>query len=246
MPNSEWFSNWFNTNDYHILYNKRSDEEATDFIKKLVAFLQPNSNAKMLDVACGKGRHSIALNELGYSIVGIDLSKKSIEKAKEFENENLHFYEHDMRLPFYVNYFDFVFNFFTSFGYFKTQREHNNSIRTLTQSLKKGGVLIIDYLNFHFLEEQNVSCKTKVINDKTFLITKWQTDQHIYKQIQLVTKFGLTRHLSTERVAKFSLADFNEMLSLQNMQIQKVFGNYDLEDYHLKKSPRMIIVAKKV
>ena len=52
-----------------------------------------------------------------------------------------------MRLPFRVNYFDLVFNFFTSFGYFETARENDNALRTLKNALRPGGRLVLDYLN---------------------------------------------------------------------------------------------------
>ncbi len=87
----------------------------------------------MLDVACGRGRHSRILASKGFVVTGIDISFDSIAFAKQFENENLDFYQHDMRLPFRVNYFDYAFNFFTSFGYFKTRREHDDAIRTIAK-----------------------------------------------------------------------------------------------------------------
>ncbi len=246
MQTQEWFSNWFNSRYYHLLYNNRDESEAIAFIQKIINFLRPEPNSKMLDVACGKGRHSKALNEMGFDVTGIDLSFESINEAKQNENEKLHFCIHDMRLPFYVNYFDIAFNLFTSFGYFKTQREHNNAIRSITQSIKHNGVFVIDYLNTHFEENFFCSLGEKEIDNLKFVITKWQTDNHFYKQIQVADDInGLPRHLSTERVAKFSLGDFNEMLSLQNMQIQNVFGDYNLSDYNIHTSPRMIIIARK-
>ncbi len=48
----------------------------------------------MLDLACGKGRHSITLNKLGFDVLGIDLSEESITYAKQFENEYLKFEKH--------------------------------------------------------------------------------------------------------------------------------------------------------
>lgn len=246
MKTQEWFSNWFNSHYYHLLYNNRDNDEAIAFIEKILQFLKPQSNSKMLDVACGKGRHSKALNDMGYDVTGIDLSEESIKYAQLSQNENLHFLKHDMRLPFYVNYFDIAFNLFTSFGYFKTQREHNNAIRSITQSLKPDGILVIDYLNSRYEEKNFCSLFEKEIDDLKFIITKWQTESHFYKQIQVADSInGIPRHLSTERVAKFSLGDFNEMLSLHQMQIQTVFGSYNLDEYNLNNSSRMIIIAKK-
>ncbi|MFX5381698.1 hypothetical protein ABTD16_19410, partial [Acinetobacter baumannii] len=65
-------------------------------------------------------------------------------------------------------------------------------------------------------------------------------------QIQVTDIDHVTpHHLYTERVAKFSLSDFNDMLSSQGMQIERVFGNYQLKEYHINDSPRMIILARK-
>ncbi|WP_204307045.1 hypothetical protein, partial [Klebsiella aerogenes] len=74
---------------------------------------------------------------------------------------------------------------------------------------------------------------TQQIGDITFHITKWQDDYHFFKQIQVTDIDHVTpHHLYTERVAKFSLSDFNDMLSSQGMQIERVFGNYQLKEYH--------------
>src|SRR4029077_10954842 len=106
----------------HKLYFERGEEEASAFISHLLDHLRPASGSLMLDVACGRGRHSRILAEKGFDTTGIDLAEGSIEWALRYENDHLHFYQHDMRLPFWINYFDYAFNFFTSFGYFRTQR----------------------------------------------------------------------------------------------------------------------------
>lgn len=246
MQQENWFKNWFNSPEYHTLYSDRNDEEAATFIQNLLSHLQPKLDSKMLDVACGKGRHSKALADFGYDVVGIDLAEQSIQEAKQFESDTLQFFAHDMRLPFWINYFNVAFNLFTSFGYFKTQREHNNAIRTMAQGLKPNGVLVIDYLNVHYQEKKLQRFLEKKINDTTFQITKWHTETHFIKQIQIAHPTnGIPRHVSTERVAKFSLGDFVEMLGFQKLQIQEVFGNYNLSKYDINESPRMIIIAKK-
>lgn len=247
MAPKAWYKDWFNSPYYHLLYQNRDEEEATGFLNKLIDHLNPAPGSRMLDVACGKGRHSIALAEKGFDVSGIDLSLNSIEEAKASETENLHFFQHDMRLPFWINYFDYAFNFFTSFGYFKTRREHDNAIRTIAQSLKPAGIFVIDYLNVHYAEDHLQKTFTKSFDGITFHVSKWHDEEHFYKQIQVSEekKSHAPKHLYTERVAKFSLGDFTEMFAYQNMQIIEVFGDYNLGRYDIKKSPRMIIVAKK-
>ena len=246
MPHKAWYKDWFNSHYYHLLYQHRDDEEAFRFIRLLIEYLKPTLGCTMVDIACGKGRHSRVLADLGYDVTGIDLSEASIEDAKLGEDEHLHFFVHDMRLPFSINYFEYAFNFFTSFGYFKTKREHDNSIRTIAQSLTPNGIFVIDYLNVHFEEERMERSRQITVEDVNFLITKWHDEEHFFKQIQITDTENISpKHLYTERVAKFSLGDFTEMLAYQGMQVQEVFGDYHLNRYHVKDSPRMIIIAKK-
>jgi SAM-dependent methyltransferase len=241
-----WFKDWFNSPYYYLLYFKRDKKEAADFINKLIEYLNPPPGSYMLDIACGKGRHSVQLASKGFDVTGIDLSEDSIEKAKQKETGNLHFYLHDMRLPFWINYFDYAFNFFTSFGYFRTRREHDNAIRTVAQSLKPNGIFVIDYLNVHYAEDHLIHQSEKQIEGVNFYLTKWFDETYFYKKI-IVEDENLKDPLEfIEKVAKFSLGDFTDMLSYQQMQVQEVFGDYNFNSYDIKKSPRMIIVAKKM
>lgn len=245
MPTSEWYKQWFNSGFYHKLYFQRNDTEAQHFIENMLAYLKPQKNCRMLDVACGRGRHSKFLASKGYNVTGIDISFESIAYARQFETANLQFYQHDMRLPFWINYFDYVFNFFTSFGYFNTSREHNDAMRTITQGLKPTGVLLFDYLNVHYAEDRLVPHELKTIDNTSYEIVRWDDEQFFYKKIT-VTDAALQEPLVfTEKVAKFNLGDFTEMLSFQNMQITDVFGDYELNSYDIRATPRMIILAKK-
>lgn len=247
MSENTWYKEWFNSHYYHLLYDHRDEEEALQFINRLIDYLQPMKGCSMVDIACGKGRHSKALADRGFDVTGIDLSAASIAEAKLKEEAHLHFYQHDMRLPFWINYFQYAFNFFTSFGYFKTQREHDNAIRTIAQSLVPDGLFVIDYLNVHYSEDRLEKSLTIQKEEVTFHITKWQDERFFYKQIQVTDDNSLSlKHLNTERVAKFSLGDFTEMLAYQDMQVQEVFGDYQLGRYDVRKSPRMIIIAKKI
>lgn len=244
--NKPWFKDWFNSPYYHQLYFKRDKEEATKFINKLIEYLKPGKESLMLDVACGRGRHSRILAALGFDVTGIDLAVESIKEAKKYETESLHFFVHDMRLPFWINYFDYAFNFFTSFGYFNTRREHDNSIRTIAQSIKPGGIFVLDYLNAHYAEDHLVHKSELKIDEVTYLITKWFDENHFYKKI-IVEDETLEKSIEhQEKVAKFSLGDFTEMLAYHQLQVQEVFGDYSFNDYHVKNSPRMVIISKKI
>ena len=245
MEDSPWFKDWFNSPYYHLLYFNRDEKEAANFIDKLINYLNPPQGSLMLDVACGKGRHSIHLEGKGFDVTGIDLSEDSIEEALGFQTDTLHFYRHDMRLPFWINYFDYAFNFFTSFGYFKTRREHDNAIRTIAQSLKSGGCFVMDYLNVHYAEDHLVHQFDKEVEGVNFFITKWFDETHFYKKITVEDEALQEPLIFTEKVAKFSLGDFTEMFAFQGLMIDEVFGDYNFADYHVRKSPRLIMVARK-
>ena len=229
-----------------MLYFNRDEKEAASFIDKLIGHLKPEQGSYMLDVACGKGRHSRQLASKGYDVTGIDLSADSIHEALPFEAGNLHFYVHDMRLPFWINYFDYAFNFFTSFGYFETQRENDNAIRTIADSIKPHGKLVIDYLNVHYAEDHLQHQSEKEIDDVTFYITKWFDEQYFYKKIQVEDDKLQEPFIYTEKVKKFSLGEFNDMFAYQGMQVKEVFGDYQFNHYSVKQSPRLIMIAEKV
>lgn len=246
MATKEWFREWFSSPYYDLLYHKRNQQEAAAFISVLVRHLRLRPGNTILDIGCGKGRHSRVLASLGFDVTGFDLSETFINEAKKSETDNLHFFQHDMRLPFYINYFDYAFNFFTSFGYFATRREHDDAMRTMVQSLRSTGTLVIDYLNKHYVEDNLISSEETELFGVLFHITRWQDEDHFFKQIQIKEPDGSLKHLTTEKVAKFTFGDFTDMLSFQDMQVQEVFGDYELGQYDVHKSPRMIMIAQKV
>ena len=127
----DWFKNWFNSKYYHILYRNRDEQEAVFFLNKIINHIKLKKG-KVLDVACGKGRHAKYLNKIGFNVVGIDLSKNSIDLANKHENEKLKFYVHDMRNVFKENEYNLVTNLFTSFGYFE-RKENNDEYLSATQ-----------------------------------------------------------------------------------------------------------------
>jgi SAM-dependent methyltransferase len=243
MAEKEWYKAWFNSPFYHKLYFEHDEAEAQKFIQRLLTCLKPSEGSRMLDVACGRGRHSRFLASLGFDVTGSDLSFDSIAYARQFEKENLHFYQHDMRMPMWIHYFDYAFNFFTSFGYFATRREHDDAIRTIATSLQPGGTALFDYLNVHYVEEHLVHNEIKTVEGTQYEIHRWMDEDHFYKKI-IVSDPSLDAPKEfTEKVAKLSLGDFTDMLSFQNLQVINVFGDYELNGYDVRKTPRMIVMA---
>ncbi len=237
----EWFASWFDTSYYHQLYQHRNEDEAERFITNLSTFLQLPLGSKVLDLACGKGRHSRTLHQLGYTVTGVDLSENSILSAKVHEQANLTFAVHDMRLV-YPDAFDAVFNLFTSFGYFDEAAENERVCAAISQMLLPNGVLVIDFMNAHKVIQNLVQEEVKKVGELDFHISRYNTTSHIYKEIRFSDK-DQDFHF-TERVQALHLADFERLLQ-NDFQLMHTFGNFDLEPFHPELSDRLIIVARK-
>jgi SAM-dependent methyltransferase len=242
--NPGWFKNWFDSSFYHQLYAHRSEKEAAHFIDNLIPILQPKEDAKMLDLGCGAGRHSKHLATKGFHVTGLDLAKSSIQQASRFERPNLQFFQHDMRIPFGKNYFDFAFSFFTSFGYFDSDAENRQVINNIAQSLKPGGVVMMDYLNANYASKGLMGNETKEIDGIVYHITRWMDNQHFYKKIAIELQSGKPFEYS-ERVAKLHISDFESMFSDHGLKLLDIYGDYEMNEFVLSSSPRLIMIAEK-
>lgn len=240
---SEWFCNWFNTPYYHILYKNRNISEAKNLIDHLLSKISLPAGGRIADIACGRGRHAVYLNKKGFDVTGIDISEASIEYAKKDENDTLHFAVHDMRRTFVTNYFDAVFNLFTSMGYFKTDRENEHAVKTMSLALKKNGVVIIDFFNAQTAVKNIVPQEEKNIEGILFSINK-----HIEKNI-LVKNISFDaegKHYEfSEHVRMITLKDYERYFNETGLKILNLFGDYALNPFSPHQSERLIIVGLK-
>lgn len=238
-----WFENWFDSPFYHILYNHRNTSEAEYFINNLFGFLNEKEKARVLDLACGKGRHARQVKDLGYDVVGIDLSNESIKDAKQYEDDNLHFETGDMReLPF-SNHFDVVLNLFTSFGYFKKEGDNVKVISSVAESLKTGGTLVLDYLNVNKVKDKLPQVQEIQREDILFKVNKSIKDGFIVKDIEF--NYNSKEYAFQEFVKLIDLNKFKEILELNKLKISAVFGDYGLNAFDAEHSDRLILIAKK-
>ncbi|MBT7850630.1 MAG: class I SAM-dependent methyltransferase [Flavobacteriaceae bacterium] len=235
----KWFQSWFDTSYYHLLYKHRNFKEAEFFIKNIVAYLNLEKGDSVLDLACGKGRHSIFLNSLGFHVTGLDLSKNSIEHAKTNESNSLHFKVHDMRDPF-KSKFEVVFNLFTSFGYFEKDEDNFKVIQTIKSSLKHNGIGVIDFMNSPVVIDNLVAHNTYEANEVKFELKRNYKNGFITKDIQ-VKDAGKTFHFK-EKVRAYTFEDFEIMLSNVGLHLLDCFGSYKLDPFNIKTSERLILI----
>ena len=242
---SEWFKHWFNSPYYHILYQHRNEEEARKFVQTISKRLPPVSASRLLDLACGKGRHALEFARLGFQVTGADLSPASIEAALDSSTDNPEFVIHDMRKVFRINYFDVIVNLFTSFGYFRTTHDHQLAARAIALGLKPEGHFVFDFVNQSYAVQQIHAqpVEIKVLDGIEFRIQRLYESNQYIKQIQFDAD-GKTWHFE-ERVNSLTYDWARELFESQNLRLQDTFGDYTLKAYEPKSSPRMILLFKK-
>lgn len=240
-----WFKTWFDSAHYHKLYQNRDDGEAAAFIDALLHYLKPASGSRMLDLACGNGRHSKYLAQKGFQVTGLDLAYSSICEAKTCKIPALTFRQHDMRKPFGAKLYDYIFNFFTSFGYFKNEAENNTVVGNISRALKPDGFVLFDYLNVAYAEKNRVPVEEKEIDGTIYHINRWSMDDFLYKRISIQEATSVQPLEYIEKVARFTVADFERFFQLQGLKTVKLFGDYTLNPYQAKHSKRLIILAQK-
>ena len=178
-----WFQKWFNTPYYHLLYNKRDYSEAEAFIANLIKELKPKEESHFLDLACGKGRHSVFLHQQGYEVTGIDLSAENIKLAQQVAGDKLHFICGDMREFYGQESFDFILNLFTSFGYFESENDNKKVCAAMAKALKPGGKVLIDFLNVNSVEQGLVPQEEFYIGDIHFAVERKIMHQKVLKTL---------------------------------------------------------------
>lgn len=234
---------WFGSKYYHILYSDRNIFEAEKFIHALKTKLDFRENKKILDAACGKGRYSKILHSLGMEVEGFDLSESNILEAKKMEVPKLNFFVHDIRKPLTptkLGTFDFIGNFFTSFGYFDNFEDNQMTFYSFHQALKKGGIFIMDYFNPTYVLANLIKQETIFKGGIKFQIKRWDKAGFLYKSIEF-TDEGKDYHFE-EKVELISKNDFIQYANLADFRTIDLFGNYHLENFDDKHSPRMIFL----
>ncbi|PWG04500.1 SAM-dependent methyltransferase [Polaribacter aquimarinus] len=210
-------------------------------MKNITAFLDLPKTTHILDLPCGKGRHSVFLNSLGYKVTGGDLAENSIQLAKNFENDTLKFKVHDMRKPF-NNKYDAVFNLFTSFGYFDNDEEDIQILQNIKNGLNTEGYFVFDFLNAEKVKLNLVAEETKIVDNITFHIKREITNGFILKHISFFADGN--NHSYTEKVKYLDLEKMTSFFTKVGFKVCDVFGDYHLNNFSARRSDRLILVAK--
>ena len=233
---SEWFERWFGE-EYIALYPHRNAAEAEKVVSLIEHVISPTRVSRVLDLACGAGRHSRALCQRWWT-TGLDLSEVLLRQAKR-EGVPAALVRGDMRvLPFRDNSFDLVVNLFTSFGYFADDESHLHVVREVSRITRSGGSFVLDFLNTAQLKNALVPYDERRIGDQIV-----EQRREISEDGRFVIKRICLRGTGkefTERVRLFDPGDLSAMMKAADFKVTMALGNYD-GDPLTSASPRVML-----
>ncbi len=244
-----WFEEWFSSKLYLDLYSHRNDEDARKIINLMQRSISVNTGCKILDIACGAGRHSLELARRGFDVTGFDLSKFLIGEAKKSlrnspeKSLRVKFLIKDMRHFNFKNSFDIAMNIFSSFGYFENDEENFNVIRNVSNSLKSGGYFIFDFLNKQYLEKNLVPFSQNKYGDMIIIQNRKIEGDFVIKDIKISKK---NKEMHFQEILKlYSVKKFKNIFNSYSLRVHFIFGDYFGNKFNDNKSQRLIIIAKK-
>ena len=238
---SEWYLDWFNSPFYHQLYKERDYSEATYFMNNLISKLQIDKNSSILDLACGRGRYSLYLSNIGHKVTGIDISKKNISEAKKNESDKLNYLLHDMRQPLNEK-FDLILNLFTSFGYYQNNKDNISVIKSIKYNLNSEGKAVIDFLNINYVLNNLIKYEEKVFDKTKFIIKRYLENDLLVKDITIESNNKAYKF--QEKVKAYGIVDFLTMFKECDLELKEKFGDYNLNTFNKNSSPRLIMVVE--
>jgi cyclopropane fatty-acyl-phospholipid synthase-like methyltransferase len=243
---SEWFKDWFNTQEYLNVYQHRNESDAEEHLKLILENIEIPNGAKILDMACGAGRHAIILARKNFNVTAVDLSENLISISRQSaqnENLNINFVQSDIRNFNSNNKFDLVINLFTSFGYFETDEENFSVLKKAYSLLVDDGFFVLDFFNSQFLKKNLVEFSEENLDNAEIHQYRKIKDNRVTKKI-VITKDGI---LSTyeESVRMFTEDELVDAIQNIGFDIYKTFGDFLGNEFDNLSSPRLILICKK-
>jgi SAM-dependent methyltransferase len=235
-----WYREWFGL-DYLDLYAHRDLAEAEGNVEFVEARLGSPPPRAVLDLACGAGRHTEALRRRGHRALGVDLSLTLLASSPHLPRVR-----GDMRgLPFTDASFDWVLNFFTSFGYFESERENFRVLEEIVRILTPGGRFVIDFFNRDRVLAELQPRETVVEDDRRVDVERWYDPAagRINKRIT-VRREGAAPRTFLESIRAYSGDEVTAGLAWAGLELTDLFGDFHGAPY-TRDSERLILVGRK-
>jgi ubiquinone/menaquinone biosynthesis C-methylase UbiE len=234
----EWFEEWFGE-EYLRLYPHRDDRDAERAVSLILRTVPFQRGWRVLDVACGAGRHARAFEAAGGRCTGVDLSLTLLRLARQVTTAPL--VRADMRqLPIRPASMDLTVNLFTSFGYFDRDSEHTAALNEMIGTVRPRGWFVIDFLNAAAVRRQLVPEETLEVSGATVRVSRSVSPdgRYVCKSIHA----GQGRQFR-ERVRLFDPEQMAHMLEAAGVTVRYRFGDYDANPLS-SDSPRTILAGQ--
>ncbi len=219
---TEWFEEWFGE-DYLRLYPHRDDADAKRAVALICRTVDLQPGWRVLDVACGAGRHARAFVELGAHCFGLDLSATLLRVARQVTTAPL--IRADMRqLPIRPGSMQLTVNLFTSFGYFERDAEHAAALEEMIATVRPGGWFVIDFLYAAAVRRELVPEETVELPGQKVQVRRSVSPDGRYVCKSIRAPAG--KHYQ-ERVRLFEPDQISDMLQTAGVTVRHRFGDYD-------------------
>jgi ubiquinone/menaquinone biosynthesis C-methylase UbiE len=236
---TEWYEEWFGE-DYLRLYPHRDDAEAERAVALICQTVGLKQGWRVLDVACGAGRHTRAFVSNGARCIGLDLSATLLKLAQKATTAPL--VRADMRqLPIRLGSMDLTVNLFTSFGYFDRDAEHSAALAEMIGTLRLRGWFVIDFLNAAAVRQRLIPQETLDLSGQTVEVTRSVSPDGRYVCKSILAPRG-KRY--TERVRLFDSGQIIGMLEATGVEVRYSFGDYDASPL-APEAPRTILMGQR-
>ncbi|MAE60613.1 MAG: SAM-dependent methyltransferase [Planctomycetaceae bacterium] len=211
---------------YPLLYPHRDDASADQQIAALRSWLNLPPSQRVLDVACGAGRHLASLRRSGADAWGLDLSVPLLARAAARAECRGRVVRCDMRAIPFGPVFDLVVNLFSSFGYFQHDHDNQRALHEMAGVLRPGGRLVIDHIHADHLtrtltrDSQSAHGSTTVVHHRTI------EDQRVVKRSTITFEDGSTRRV-TESVRLYQSRELSQMMKLAGLSDPTTCGDFN-------------------
>ena len=238
----EWFRDWFGE-DYLDVYPHRDVEEASDAVELFLSEAEAAEGARILDLACGAGRHLSPLRDAGYAVTGLDLSRPLVQRAERAAGRG-GVVQGDMRaLPFAGAAFDAVVQFFTSFGYFATREEDRRTLSEVRRVLRAGGDFLLDFLNAARVRRELVPEDERRVGERTVRQRRWIEDGAVVKRIE-IERPGEETEVYHERVRLYEPEELVALAESEGLVPRVRYGDYEGTAFRASSSPRLLLIGE--
>ena len=229
---------------YSDLYSHRDDESARRETDMLLDLLGCEGSARILDAACGDGRHLASLLSRGLDAFGIDLSPSLLRRAAGRGQLAGRLARADMRSIPFVGSFDIVVNMFTSFGYFLRDEDNRAVVLQLAGCLVPEGRLVLDHINRSHVVSTLRPESRRSVDGRDILESRRIEGGRVVKSVVELVSEGPGRELYVESVRVYEPEEMIELLESAGLVDVRLAGYYDGRPLE-SDSTRMVALARK-